>query len=682
MGQIFSDGSCEGVGDLVASFLKDVDWNDISFAINFMAIVTPWSSILLSALRVKSVMNQQAFRKEMARSVAELKNCISEIDCKINKVLQADMEAGLLALQSATSAQVDSYSQSYLSNAASFFMRAISQEQNTRKVQAVFNLGLCQFLQGDSINGWQNLFNSIRTPYIESANETKEEFIHNRQNIQNSLVTVIRDAVPLEERCSIPLLNGAVCTTQELFQRVNTAVDGEVIKLFPTQYDLEEPLIIKSAISLVPLFPEKAPIIVSRLKEPIVFQNEGATFDKIIFIRNTDSENFDVPFFSIEKKSPIFNNCTFLSKQNAVAIKGADSNPCFNHCLFVGAAQNHVFISDGALGSFDNCEFESGGTAVTLGANANPLFNNCLIHNVNYGVVIFDYSSGMFKSCDIFDFHNIGITISETNQTLFEDCNIHADKQEHKVALPLYSKKGNLVTSSIKTAYKGFSSSFNKIKTSFWKSSKNDEPSVPAVVENNPDNNSDNSSAVGLYLNNRSTGSFIGCSFYGVACNIIFVDEQSSLSLNKCLIHNGKQNGVYVTQESRAELQSCSLESCSDNNILVDDNGIVVCVECKVSGAGKAGICCSSSGDCSFSLCQIFKNSFSGFVLENNSKVFIDRCIINQNSNFGVTINSGSGGRFTNNELKDNKSIIGSGSDWNLAPDVGSILREGNIPNA
>lgn len=702
MVQVLSDGICEGLGDTITEFLKEVDWHDISFALNFLAVATPWSSILFSALRVKAVMNQQAFHKEMARSVAELKKCISEIDCKINRVLQADMEAGLLALQSATAAEVESLSQSYLSNAVSFFMRAISQEQNTRKVQAVFNLGLCQFLQGDSINGWQNLFNSIRTPYVESPNETKEEFIHNRQDIQNSLATVIRDSVPLEERRSIPLLEGTVCSTQELIQRANSAADGEVIKLFPTQYDLDEPLVIRNNISFVPLFSEKAPIIASGLKEPIIFQNEGATFEKIVFIRKPDSENADAPFFDIQNKSPVFNSCSFLSKQNAIAIQGADSKPCFDHCMFVGAASNHVLISDNALGSFDNCEFESGGTAVTLENGANPSFNSCLIHNVDNGVNLLEGACGQFTSCDIFDYHTVGVIITGNNSTGFENCNIHANKHEHKIALPLYEKKSNVVASSIKTACKGFSSGFNKIKTSFWKSAPKNEPSVPAVVEPSLDDDPTDSTAIGLWLKNSSTGAFTNCSFYGNNVCIISVDDGSSVSLNKCFIHNGKQNGVYVTQKSQAELQNCTLESCSENNIFVDNNGIVNCVDCRISSAGKAGVYCNASGECSFSQCKIFKNGFSGLVLENSSMACVDKCVISQNSGFGINIMTGAGGKFTNNELIDNKSLIGSvagnkitsfmndmtdrseslgGGDWNISPQAGSVLREGNYPN-
>ena len=684
MGYILSDSFCDGFGDVVSEFLKDVDWHSISSAINFMALATPCSSILLTALRIKGFQNQRVFSKEMTRSVAELKSYISNIGRKMDRVLQADMEAGLMALQSATSTEDDVLSQNYLSNAVGFFMRAVSQEQNTRKVQAVFNLGLCQFLQGDPVNAWSNFLNSIRIPYVESNDESKSLFLQNRQNVQNSLATVIQEAVPIEERNNIPGLEGAVCNAEELYKQVNAASEGAVIKLFPTQYTLEQPSALKENISLVPLFPEKTCTFVSALSEPIVFQGKSAVFEKIAFIRNTPSENADYPFFCLQNKSPIFNNCTFLTKQNGISIYGADSNPEFNHCLFVGASSTHVFISEGASGIFNSCEFESGGTAIALDNYAKPLFKNCWIHNVNYGAIISENANARFNSCDFFDFHTIGITVTGINKTAFEDCKIHANKHEHKIALQLYEDKANVVTNSIKSARKGFSfglNKFNQIKTSFMGSSKTNEPSVPLVIEPSLDDDDPNNSAVGLFFSNGSTGTFIKCSIYGTNANIVYVDEGSRISFTECAIHNGKQNGVFVTNGAIVNLQNCTIENNSQDNILVYSNGTVACTSCRIFNAGEIGIHCVASGECKFTQCQVSKNKSMGFLLENYSMASVDKCVISQNNGFGVTVNTGAGGNFTNNELSDNKTLLGSGGAWNLSPDIGNVWRNGNNPN-
>ena len=685
MGQILSDSFCDGFGDVVSEFLKDVDWHSISSAINFMALATPCSSILLTALRVKGFQEQRVFNKEMTRSVVELKSYISNMDRKMDRVLQADMEAGLMALQSATSTEDDALSQNYLSNAVGFFMRAVSQEQNTRKVQAVFNLGLCQFLQGDAINGWLNLLNSIRIPYVESTDENKSLFLQNRQNVQNSLATVIQEAVPIEERVNIPGLEGVVCTSEELYKQIEAAPEGTVIKLFPTQYTLDQPLALKNNVSLVPLYPEKTVAFVSDLSEPIIFLGKSASFEKITFIRNPTSDNADYPFFCLQNKSPVFNSCTFLTKQNGISIYGADANPEFNHCLFVGASSTHAYISEGAAGTFTNCEFETGGTAIALDNYAKPLFRNCWIHNVNYGAVISEKACAQFKSCDFFDFHTIGITTTGINQTVFEDCKIHGNKHEHKIALQLYEEKANLVANSIKTARKGFSfglNKFNQIKTSFMGPSKTEEPSVPAVIEPSLDDDDPNSSAVGLFLNNGSTGTFSKCSIYGTNANIVYVDEGSRVSFVECSIHNGKQNGVFVTNGAIVNLQNCTIENNSQDNILVYSNGTVACTSCRIFNAGEIGVHCVASGECSFTQCQISKNKSMGFLLENYSMASVDSCVISQNNGFGVTINTCAGGNFTNNELSDNKTLLGSGGAWNLSPDIGNVFREGNNPNA
>ncbi len=351
----------------------------------------------------------------MTESIAELKSYISNIEHKMDRVLQADMEAGLMALQNATGSDDEELSQGYLSNAISFFMRAVSQEQNTRKVQAVFNLGLCQILQGDYNNGWTNLFSSIKIPYVESADESKAQFLQNRQNVQNSIATVIQKAIPFDERDNLLGVEGTVCTTEELFERIQSAQDGDIIKLFPTQYTLEQPLIINSNVSLVSLFPEKTPVIVSDLEEPIILQGKTAAFERLVFIRVTDTNNSRRPFFNLQDKSPVFNSCTFLTKQNGVSVYGSESNPEFNNCLFVGAASTHAYISDNASGTFDHCEFESGGTAVSLGKGAKTQFKNCMIHNVDYGVTIAENACAELKSCDIFDFHNFGVGATGVN---------------------------------------------------------------------------------------------------------------------------------------------------------------------------------------------------------------------------------------------------------------------------
>ncbi len=60
----------------------------------------------------------------------------------------------------------------------------------------------------------------------------------------------------------------------------------------------------------------------------------------------------------------------------------------------------------------------------------------------------------------------------------------------------------------------------------------------------------------------------------------------------------------------------------------------------------------------------------------------VENCSISQNNGFGISLISGSGGQFINNELTDNKTLMGPVKNWNLSPDVGSVLRDGNRPNA
>ncbi len=683
MEQIISDILNESLDNAINSFLNEVDWQTISCALNLAAAATPCSGILLTALKaslndnvaVTDSSEQQKFHQEMVESIAELKNYMSTIDRKIDKLLQADMEAGLMALQSSTGTEDPALSKNYLSNAISLFMRSVSQEQNTRKVQAVFNLGLCQIMQGDFKNGWSNLFNAINVPYVESEDESKTQFLENRQNVQNSIATVIQTAVPVEERRKLGA-EGMVCSAKELSERIKSAKDGDVIKLFPTQFTLEEPLTINKNISLVPLFPDKAPAIASDLEEPIVFKAKTAVFEKTIFIRVTNTENAKLPFFKLQDKSPVFKNCTFMTKHNAVSISGADSNPEFNGCLFVGSAATHAFISDNASGTFDNCEFKSGGTAVLLEKGAKTLFKNCSIHSVDYGVKISDNACAQFKSCDIFDFRIFGVGITGANQSEFEDCKIHANKHKHEIATQLYENKGNLVTTSIKTAYKGFSFGLNKIKTNLLGSAKSNEAAQPSL-----DDDDSNNSAVGLLLNNKATGTFAKCAIYGTNGNVVHVDEGCSLSLKECSIHDGKQNGVFITNGANVNLQNCTIEDNAQDNILVNANGIVDCTSCNILNAGEIGVHCDASGECKFSQCQVSKNKSMGFSLDNKSMASIDKCVISQNVGFGITVNNGAGGSFTNNELSENKTLLGGGSNWNISPLAGNIMREGNNPN-
>lgn len=688
MEQVFSDFLSDCLDVAINTFLTEDDWNNISSALNLVASVTPCSEVLVTVLNSTQNNNginnniagadytvQQKFHQEMVESIAELKSYMSSLDRKLDKVLQADMEAGLMALQSSTSTEDPALSKSYLSNAISSFMRAISQEQNTRKVQAMFNLGLCQILQGDFKNGWSNLFNAINVPYVESEDETKSQFLENRQNVQNSIATVIQTSIPVNERCKLGA-EGMVCSAKELSESIQSAKDGDVIKLFPTQFTLEQPLTINKNISLVPLFPDKSPAIVSDLEEPIIFKVKTAVFEKTAFIRVTDTENSKLPFFKLQNTSPVFKNCTFLTKQNAASICGADSKPEFNNCLFVGAASTHAFVSDNAAGTFDSCEFESGGTAVFLEKGAKPLFKNCIIHNVDCGVKISDNACGQFKSCDIFDFRIIGVGITGVNQSEFDDCKIHANKHKHDVAMQLYENKGGLVTTSIKTAYKGFSMGFNKIKTNLMGAAKSNEASQPSL-----DDDDQNNSAVGLLLNNGATGTFAKCAIYGTNGNVVHVDKDCSVSLTDCSIHNGKQNGVFVTNGANVNLQNCTIEDNAQDNILVNSNGVVDCASCNILNAGKIGVHCDASGECKFSQCQVSQNKAMGFSLDNNSMASIDKCVISQNAGFGITVNNGAGGSFTNNELSDNKTLLGGGN-WNISPLAGSILRDGNNPNA
>jgi len=132
----------------------------------------------------------------------------------------------------------------------------------------------------------------------------------------------------------------------------------------------------------------------------------------------------------VDECSPTIYNCKLTSLASAgatVYVHGRGARPTLSECLISDSENVGIFVTDGAQGTYEDCEITNVKLAgVWVRNHASPVMRrNKVHHGRDVGFFIFDYGLGYYEGNDVYNNRIAGFEIRSGANPTVVGCKIH-----------------------------------------------------------------------------------------------------------------------------------------------------------------------------------------------------------------------------------------------------------------
>ncbi|VDD96295.1 unnamed protein product [Enterobius vermicularis] len=340
-----------------------------------------------------------------------------------------------------------------------------------------------------------------------------------------------------------------------------------------------------------------------------------------------------------DETNPTIERCNFSSCSNggaAVCVKNEGANPRMKHCSICECGNVGIFITDGALGIYEDCEIAENTLAgIWVKNRANPYFKRCHIHNgKDVGVFTFEHGMGYFEKCNIHGNRISGIEVKNQANPTVVRCEIHHGRTG---GIYVHEKgRGQFMENRIYgNAYAGI-----------WITSHSD----PTVRKNEIYNGQQG----GVYIFGEGRGLIEQNNIYqnNLAGIQIRTGSDPIVRLNK--IHSGLHGGIYVHEKGKGVIEENEVYGNALAGIWVTTGSSPILRRNRIHSGKQVGVYFYDNGHGLLEENDIFNHLYSGVQIRTGSNPKITRNKIWGGQNGGVLVYNGGKGVLEDNEIFDN----------------------------
>ncbi|CAI4231347.1 unnamed protein product [Auanema sp. JU1783] len=340
-----------------------------------------------------------------------------------------------------------------------------------------------------------------------------------------------------------------------------------------------------------------------------------------------------------DETAPTIDRCHINSTCSvgaAVCVKRTGANPIVRHCTITDCENVGIYITEGALGRFEDCEIARNNLAgVWVKNHANPMFRRCHIHSgKDVGVFTFEYGQGYFEKCNIHSNRISGIEVKNHANPTVVRCEVHHGQTG---GIYVHEKgKGQFMENRI------YANAFAGI----WITSHSD----PTIRKNEIFSGQQG----GVYIFGDGRGLIEANNIYGnmLAGIQIRTGSDPIVRLNK--IHDGQHGGIYVHEKGKGLIESNEVYGNTLAGIWVTTGSSPILRKNRIHSGKQVGVYFYDNGHGLLEENDIFNHLYSGVQIRTGSNPKITRNKIWGGQNGGVLVYNGGLGCLEDNEIFDN----------------------------
>lgn len=427
----------------------------------------------------------------------------------------------------------------------------------------------------------------------------------------------------------------------------NKVKDGGIITIKPGKYELPNTMNVKRAVTFRSDTGRAEDVIIECSSDVFFVDGEAGkpSFQNLTIRSRGDDTCF---CFMITGKVDIFHCIISAPQGTGILARGKNANPRIESCI-VKDCQWGIMLFDKTSGEIQDCEVCNNKVGISVSKSANPKVTNCIIHdNELVGIESDSSGLGLFTKCNVYK-NVFGFSVRDSGNPQITNCKIRENLngiQVDKSGLGTF-KKCEIYT--------------NKEIGIFVGSSGN-----PTIVECKIHNEI---RSIAVFQN--GLGSFSECEIFESEGPGIIISEGSNSKVSGCIIHHSKNSGILVALKSAGEIQDCEIYK-NVAGIEVQSSGNPTISDCIIYN-NVFGIVVHKNGLGKFRNCEIYENEHSGMQVEDAGKPNVSNCKIHHNSP-GIGIMNKGMGIFNQNILSQNSV------DWYIKSDAGKISGANNKP--
>ncbi|XP_067019101.1 F-box only protein 11-like isoform X2 [Acropora muricata] len=339
-----------------------------------------------------------------------------------------------------------------------------------------------------------------------------------------------------------------------------------------------------------------------------------------------------------EQCSPTIFNCklTSLSTGATVFVHGRGARPTVSQCLISDSENVGIFVTDGAQGTYEDCEIKNVKLAgVWVRNQASPVMRrNKVHHGRDVGFFIFDYGLGYYEGNDVYNNRIAGFEIRSGANPTVVGCKVH-----HGMTGGIYchdDARGEFLENKI----------FSNTYAGVWITSQ----SNPTIKNNEIYDGQQG----GVYVFGEGKGLIEGNNIHDNALAGIQIRTKSNPIVRCNRIHNGLHGGIYVHEEGMGLIEDNEINNNTLAGVWITTGSTPTLRHNRIHSGKQVGVYFYDGGCGVLEDNEIFNHKYSGIQIRSGSNPTINRNKIWGGQNGGVLVYNGGLGLLEENEIFDN----------------------------
>ncbi|KAK2551742.1 F-box only protein 11 [Acropora cervicornis] len=361
----------------------------------------------------------------------------------------------------------------------------------------------------------------------------------------------------------------------------------------------------------------------------------GAAFgepDSVVIQSNSST----VVAFSGGASCGFLGHLTLKVSGATVFVHGRGARPTVSQCLISDSENVGIFVTDGAQGTYEDCEIKNVKLAgVWVRNQASPVMRrNKVHHGRDVGFFIFDYGLGYYEGNDVYNNRIAGFEIRSGANPTVVGCKVH-----HGMTGGIYchdDARGEFLENKI----------FSNTYAGVWITSQ----SNPTIKNNEIYDGQQG----GVYVFGEGKGLIEGNNIHDNALAGIQIRTKSNPIVRCNRIHNGLHGGIYVHEEGMGLIEDNEINNNTLAGVWITTGSTPTLRHNRIHSGKQVGVYFYDGGCGVLEDNEIFNHKYSGIQIRSGSNPTINRNKIWGGQNGGVLVYNGGLGLLEENEIFDN----------------------------
>lgn len=341
----------------------------------------------------------------------------------------------------------------------------------------------------------------------------------------------------------------------------------------------------------------------------------------------------------VDECSPCVYNCKLTSHATegaTVYVHGKGARPTLSQCLISDSENVGIFVTDGAQGTYEDCEITNVKLAgVWVRNQASPVMRrNKVHHGRDVGFFIFDYGLGYYEGNDVYNNRIAGFEIRSGANPTVVGCRVH-----HGMTGGVYchdDARGEFLENKI----------YSNTYAGVWITSQ----SNPTIKNNEIYGGQQG----GVYVFGEGKGLIEGNNIHDNALAGIQIRTKSNPIVRCNRIHSGLHGGIYVHEEGMGLIEDNEINNNTLAGVWITTGSTPTLRHNRIHSGKQVGVYFYDGGSGVLEENEIFNHKYSGIQIRSGSNPCIRRNKIWGGQNGGVLVYNGGLGLLEENEIFDN----------------------------